>query len=52
MQNCLKSGLKRKIYFSKHQTKVSTERINQYLDFWIDPIFSGVNKHFFFTILK
>ena len=28
------------------QTKVSTERVNQYLDFLIDPSFPGVNRFF------
>ena len=28
---------------NKYQTKVSTERPNQYLDFLIDPSFHGVN---------
>ena len=42
----LKSGFKRTINWNKHQTKVSTERINQYLDFLIDPSFQGVNRLF------
>ena len=35
----LKSGFKRTINWNKYQTKVSTERENQYLNFLIDPIF-------------
>ena len=27
-----------------YQTKVSTERVNQYLDFLIDPSFQGVKE--------
>ena len=42
----LKSGFKRTINWNKYQTKVSTERINRYLDFLIDPSFQGVNRLF------
>ena len=35
----LKSGFKRTINWNKYQTKVSTERQNQYLDYLIDPGF-------------
>ena len=42
----LKSGFKRTINWNKYQPKVSTERINQYLDFLIDPSFEGVNRLF------
>ena len=42
----LKSGLKRTINWNKYQTKVSTQRQNQYLDFLIDPSFQGVNRLF------
>ena len=42
----LKSGFKRTINLNKYQTKVSTERINQYLDFLIAPSFQGVNRLF------
>ena len=35
----LKSGFKRTIDWNKYQSKVSTERQNQYLDFSIDPSF-------------
>ena len=35
----LKSGCKRTINCNKYQTKISTERQNQYLDFLIDPGF-------------
>ena len=44
----LKSGFKRTINWNKYQTKVSTVRGNQYLDFLIDPGFQGVNR---FTVL-
>ena len=44
----LKFGFKRTINWNKYQTKVSTERGNQYLDFLIDPGFQGVNR---FTVL-
>ena len=33
--------LKLKINWDKYQSKVSTERQNQYLDILIDPIFKG-----------
>ena len=42
----LKSGFKRTINWNKYQSKVSTERQNQYLDFLIDPAFQGVNRLF------
>ena len=42
----LKSGFKRTINWNKYQTKVSTQRQNQYLDFLIDPSFQGVNRLF------
>ena len=42
----LKFGFKSKIYLNEYQTKVSTERINQYFDFLIDASFLGVNKLF------
>ena len=42
----LKSGFKRTINWSQYQTKVSTERQNQYLDFLIDASYQGVNRHF------
>ena len=42
----LKSGNKRTINWNKYQTKVSTEGVNQYLDFLIDPIFQGVSRLF------
>ena len=40
----LKSGFKRTINWNKYQAKVSTERVNQYLDYLIDPSFQGVNR--------
>ena len=42
----LKSGFKRTINWNKYQTKVSTERQNQYLDLLTDPSFQGVNRLF------
>ena len=39
----LKSGFKQTINWNKYQSKVSSERQNQYLDFLIDPHFQGVN---------
>ena len=42
----LKSGLKRTINWNKYQTKVSTERVNRYLDFLILS-FQGVNRLFY-----
>ena len=42
----LKPGFKRKINWNKYQAKVSTEWVNQYLDFLIDPSFQGVNWFF------
>ena len=42
----LKSSCKRTINWNKCQTKVSTEGVNQYLDFLINPSFQGVNKIF------
>ena len=40
----LKSGIKRIINWNKYETKVSTERINQYLGFLIDPSFQEENR--------
>ena len=40
----LKPGFKRRINWNKHQSKVSTEKQNQYLDFLIDPSFSRNKK--------
>ena len=42
----LKSGFKRTINWNNYQTKISTKRQNQYLDFLIDPSFQGVNRLF------
>ena len=39
----LKFGFKRTINRNKCQSKASTERVNQYLDYLIDPSFQGVN---------
>ena len=40
----LKSGFKRTINWNKYQSKKSTERPNQYLDYLIDASFPRVNK--------
>ena len=40
----LKSGFKRKINWNKYKSKVSIERQNQYLDYFVDPSFQGVSK--------
>ena len=42
----LKSGIKGTINWNEHQSKVSTERQNQRLDYLIDPSFQGVNRLF------
>ena len=42
----LKSGFKRTINWNKYQGKVSTERVNHYLYYLIDPSFQGVNIRF------
>ena len=39
-----KSGLKRSIKLNNYQTKVSTEVLNRYLDFLIDPRLERVNR--------
>ena len=45
----VKSGFKRTINWNKYQSKISTERQNQYLDWLIDPSFRGVNRLFIFS---
>ena len=42
----LKSGFKRTINWNKYQSKTSTEKQSQYLDYLIDPSFQGVNRLF------
>ena len=42
----LRSGFKRTTNWNKYQSKLSTKRQNQYLDFLIDPGFQGVNRLF------
>ena len=42
----LQLGFKGTINWSKYQTKVSTEGVNQFLDFLIDTSFQGVNRLF------
>ena len=42
----LKSSFKRTINWNKHQSKVSSERQNQYLDFLIDTSFQGIIRHY------
>ena len=39
-------SLKRTINWNKYQTKVSTEGVNRYLDFLIEPSFQGVHRPF------
>ena len=43
----LKPGFEKTIKWNKYQTNVSTEGVNQYLDFLTDPSFQGVNRPFF-----
>ena len=42
----LESSFKRIINWNKYQSKVSTERPNQHLDYLIDPSFQEVNRLF------
>ena len=42
----LQWGFRRTINWNKYQMKVSTEGVNQYLDFLIDPSFQRVNRLF------
>ena len=42
----LKSGFNRTINLNKYQSKISTERPNQYLYYLSDPSFQGVDKLF------
>ena len=42
----LNSGSKRRINWNEFQSKISTERPNQYLDYLIDPSFQEVNRPF------
>ena len=42
----LKSGFKRTINCNKYQSKMLTERPNQYFDYLIDPSCQGVNRPF------
>ena len=42
----LKSGFKRTINWNKDQSKVIVQEQNRYLDWFIDPIFRGVNRLF------
>ena len=46
----LKSGFKRTINLKKHQSKVSTERPNQFLDYLTDPSFQRINRIFVLSI--
>ena len=39
-----KSDLKRSFKWNNYQTKVSTEVLNRYLDFLIDPRLEGANR--------
>ena len=40
----LKYGFKRTIIWNEYQSKMSTERQNQYLEFLFDPSFQGVYR--------
>ena len=40
----LKFSFKRTVNWKKYQSKMSTERQNQYLDYLTDPSFQGVNR--------
>ena len=40
----LKSGFKRTINWNKHQSKVSIQAPNPYLDFLVDPSFQRVSR--------
>ena len=42
----LKSRLKKTINWNKYQSKMLTERQNQYLDYLIDPSFQGITRLF------
>ena len=42
----LKSGFKRTINWNKYQSKISTERTNQHLDYLINPSFPVVHRLF------
>ena len=42
----LKSGFQRTINWNEYQSKISSERQSQYLDFLIDSSFQGVNRLF------
>ena len=43
------AAFKRTINWNKCQSKISTERQNQYLDYLIDPSFQEVNRLFFLS---
>ena len=47
----LKWGFKRRISWNKHQLRISIERLNQYLDYIIDPSFQGANGLFILSIV-
>ena len=40
------SGFRQTINWNKYQLKISTKRLNAYLDYLIDPSFEGVNRRF------
>ena len=42
----LKSGFKRTINWNRYQAKLSIKRVNQYLDYLIDPSFQGIDRLF------
>ena len=43
----MKAGFRRTVNWNNHQSKVSIERPNEYLDYLIDPSFQGVNRLFY-----
>ena len=46
----LKSEFRRTINWNKCQSKISTERPNEFLDYLIDSSFQGVNRLFVFSL--
>ena len=42
----LKSGSKETINWNKYQSKITIQVPKPYLDFWVDPSFTGVNRIF------
>ena len=42
----LKLGFKGTINWNKYQSKITTQMVNQYSDYLIDPCFQGANRRF------